>query len=229
MSEENVLSGSESIDMVPVTPKATKKKAARRGRPPKSATNTPKPVATMPTLGVYKLHDDSPEIRYGTIGSACFDLCAYVPENTKVDGYTLTNRMVTRISKRLGVVTHPDGVRRENVVGIVMQPGDRLLVPSGYIFDIPDEYSLRTLPRSGLSLSRGLALFNKEGVIDFDYTRELLLSLENTSERRIVVEHGERVVQCEMVPKLKYEIKEVSKAPDVKTDRVGGLGSTGTK
>jgi dUTP pyrophosphatase len=106
-------------------------------------------------------------------------------------------------------------------------PGDRLMVPTGLIFDIPEGYSVRVHARSGLSLKQGLVLANSEGVIDSDYIEELFILVHNISDNGISIAHGDRIAQGELVVREAYTIGEISCHPGQKTDRVGGMGSTG--
>jgi dUTP pyrophosphatase len=106
-------------------------------------------------------------------------------------------------------------------------PGDRILVPTGMIFDIPEGYSVRVHARSGTSLKQGLVLVNSEGVIDSDYIDETFVLLTNTSENGITINSGDRIAQAEMVKKEDYVIWETTSKPLPKTTRAGGMGSTG--
>jgi dUTP pyrophosphatase len=42
-------------------------------------------------------------------------------------------------------------------------PQERALIPTGLIFDIPEGYSIRIHPRSGMALKYGLILANCRG------------------------------------------------------------------
>ena len=106
-------------------------------------------------------------------------------------------------------------------------PGDRILVPTGLIFDIPTGYSVRIHPRSGLSYKQGLVLANLEAVIDSDYVQETFVLLYNRSEVDHTINNGDRIAQAEMVKREEYILWEIFDAPTQKTDREGGLGSTG--
>ena len=46
--------------------------------------------------------------------------------------------------------------------------GSRVLVPTGLIFDIPEEYYLKVYTRSSSPLKNGLMLANSTGIIDSD-------------------------------------------------------------
>jgi dUTPase len=51
--------------------------------------------------------------------------------------------------------------------------------------------------------------------------------MTNISENGININHGDRIAQGELVEKLTYAIYEMIEQPKQKTDRVGGMGSTG--
>lgn len=164
-------------------------------------------------LKIYKTHPEHELPKFATKQSACFDLAAQIRgRGTHYEGFNSNNAPVSR------VFSGPT---------LRIMPGDRIAVPTGLIFDIPEGYSVRIHPRSGLSLKKGLILANAEGVIDSDYVEEVLVLLVNTSNNPIDITHGERIAQAELVPVLSYEIEEAKKAPEQKTDRDGGLGSTG--
>lgn len=166
----------------------------------------------MNRLNVYKTHPDISLPKFATKQSACFDLAFQSAGKTDYSGYNAYNAPFTRI-------IHDNK--------IVLMPGDRVLVPTGIIFDIPEGYSVRIHPRSGLSYKQGLVLANLEAVIDSDYVLETFVLLRNQSENPITINNGDRIAQGEMVKKEEYVLWETSLRPVLKTDRVGGLGSTG--
>lgn len=112
---------------------------------------------------------------------------------------------------------------------VTLAPNERLLVPTGLIFDIPWGHSIRLHPRSGMAFKKGLSLANAEGVIDSDYVEEVFVCLHNISDENQNVSHGERIVQAELVKSLDYKIVPTDNRPERKTSRSGGFGSTGTK
>tara|TARA_Y100000996_G_C22525509_1_gene644259 strand:- start:28 stop:474 length:447 start_codon:yes stop_codon:yes gene_type:complete len=113
---------------------------------------------------------------------------------------------------------------------VIIAPGDRLLIPTGIIFDIPEGYSIRLHPRSGLALKRGLTLCNAEGVIDSDYVEPVYAAVLNQSGRTQNIYYGDRICQAEQRSAKHINRFEIlSQRPAQKTDRDGGFGSTGTK
>ncbi|RMC36065.1 dUTP diphosphatase [Paracoccus alkanivorans] len=58
----------------------------------------------------------------------------------------------------------PEGARD----GIELAPGQRALIPTGLILEIPAGWEVQVRPRSGLALKHGVTLANAPGTIDSD-------------------------------------------------------------
>ena len=172
------------------------------------------------TLGVYAIPQTNPVLpKFATAGSACFDIHARLhPEH--IAYYEGT----TGVSEQKKVDT-TNGERK-----VWVFPGQRVLVPTGLILDIPVGYSVRLHARSGLALKSGLVLTNSEGVIDHDYTNELLVMVSNISSgsgaREILITDNMRLCQGELVWCVPTDIQWVADRPQRDT-RTGGFGSTG--
>jgi dUTP pyrophosphatase len=166
----------------------------------------------MNRLNVYKTNPNIVMPRFGTKQAACFDISFQAEGKATYSGYNSFNAPFTR--------SLSNG-------SIRIMPGDRILVPTGLIFDIPEGYSVRIHPRSGLSYKQGLILANLEAVIDSDYIQETFILLTNRSEVDQTINNGDRIAQAELVKKEEYVLWEIMEAPTQKTDRIGGLGSTG--
>ena len=54
---------------------------------------------------------------------------------------------------------------------IVLAPGERRLIPTGLVFEIPAGFEAQIRPRSGLALKHGITCLNTPGTIDSDYSR----------------------------------------------------------
>ena len=170
----------------------------------------------MNRLNIYKTNPNIILPKFATKQSACFDLSFQASGKLIYSGYNSYNApFVREFSNHNGNST------------IRIMPGDRILVPTGLIFDIPEGYSVRIHPRSGLSYMQGLILANLEAVIDSDYTKEVFVILSNVSNVDQTINNGDRIAQAEMIKSQEYIIWEIMEAPTQKTDRVGGLGSTG--
>jgi dUTP pyrophosphatase len=168
----------------------------------------------MTALKIYKVHPDVTLPKHQTQQSACFDL-AYQPQGkATINGVNRTNSPFVRdINLGTGIVK--------------VAPGERAMIPTGFKFDIPEGWSVRIHPRSGLSYKSGIVLANCEGVIDSDYVEEIFILLHNTSEVAFTLTPGDRIAQAELVKVEQYDVVETLTVPTQKTDRVGGMGSTG--
>ena len=184
----------------------------------------------MIDLSFFKLYDDVERPEFATEGSACFDIYSYLCDKSqyvhgkpipKVIVYTMDNKKEEREVKQWAVENS------EFEVGVELYPGERILVPTGLIFDIPEGYSVRIHPRSSVSLKQGLMLGNAEGVIDYDYYHQTFIMYYNASADLVRIKHKERIAQGELVKTLDYSIGETEKQPEKTTERVGGFGSTG--
>ena len=166
-----------------------------------------------------KLWIDSFDPVFATEQSACFDVKAYFGSKTRlVDAYD-TN---STYQKLMAGFDRPDAPPF-----LIIPPKFRVLIATGIVFDIPDGYSVRLHARSGLAIKGGLILANSEGVIDSDYTNQLMIALVNTSDLPVRITHGDRICQGEMIPVLKYSLEPTDERVQPKTSRKGGFGSTG--
>jgi dUTP pyrophosphatase len=107
-----------------------------------------------------------------------------------------------------------------------LEPGERLLVPTGLVLELPVGTEGQVRPRSGLALRHGVTLLNTPGTIDADYRGELKVILINHGQRAFTVEHGDRIAQLVVAAVLQAEIVEVAELSET-TRGAGGFGSTG--
>jgi len=164
-----------------------------------------------------KLGDDVPDIEYATEGSACFDLRAWIH-----------NKDGVAESGCLSYTTWGESYKPNTIDNEVwVAPGERILIPTGIIFDIPVGYSVRLHPRSGMALKQGLTLVNCEGVIDSDYVEPVYVAMTNCATRAACIKSGDRICQAEFVRNMHCFLASTDERPERKTSRSGGFGSTG--
>ena len=109
---------------------------------------------------------------------------------------------------------------------LVIKPGKRALVPTGFVFEIPQGFEVQVRPRSCLALKNGITCLNTPGTIDSDYRGEVQVLLVNLGEEKFVVERGMRIAQLVVAPVVQAQVEERELA--TMTDRgAGGFGSTG--
>ena len=110
---------------------------------------------------------------------------------------------------------------------LVLQPGDRALVPTGFKARLPSGYEAQIRMRSSLAWKRGLIVPNAPGTVDADYPHEWFVLVLNAAPQPIEIEHGERIAQIVL---NRYEVVGWERGDvGVSTDRRGGLGSTGAR
>ena len=66
-----------------------------------------------------------------------------------------------------------------NDAAIQLDPGDRVLVPTGFSIRLPVLYEAQIRPRSGLAAKYGVTVANAPGTIDSDYRGEIKIILIN--------------------------------------------------
>ena len=110
---------------------------------------------------------------------------------------------------------------------IRLKPGQRALVPTGLIIELPKGTEAQVRPRSGLAVKHGVTVLNSPGTIDSDYRGEVQVILINHGEKAFVIARGERIAQMVVAPVTRARLVI---ATDVSlTQRgSGGFGSTGT-
>ena len=111
---------------------------------------------------------------------------------------------------------------------ITIQPGETVLIKTGWAMEIPVGFAGLIYARSGLATKKGLAPANKVGVVDADYRGEIMVPLHNHSKVAAVIEHGERIAQMVITPFLTAEYT-IAEELDETLRGEGGFGSTGSK
>lgn len=109
---------------------------------------------------------------------------------------------------------------------LILAPGTRHAVATGYAVAIPEGYEIQVRPRSGLALKHGLTIPNTPGTIDSDYRGELKIIMMNHGNSDFAIERGDRIAQLVLAPVMLAAWEEVEKLDE--TDRgAAGFGSTG--
>jgi dUTP pyrophosphatase len=109
---------------------------------------------------------------------------------------------------------------------LVLRPGARHAVPTGFSIAIPPGYEVQVRPRSGLALKHGITCLNTPGTIDSDYRGEVKVILANLGTEPFEVLRGERIAQLVPAPVLRASFCETEDL-DATERGAGGFGSTG--
>ncbi|PKO97130.1 MAG: dUTP diphosphatase [Bacteroidetes bacterium HGW-Bacteroidetes-7] len=109
---------------------------------------------------------------------------------------------------------------------IIIQPLQRVMVPTGVHIQLPDGYEAQIRPRSGLAAKHGIGIVNSPGTIDADYRGEIKIILVNLSNEPFTLNPGERVAQMVIARYEKAVWKECDSLDESERGE-GGFGSTG--
>ncbi|WFU09271.1 dUTP diphosphatase [Rhizobium sp. CB3090] len=109
---------------------------------------------------------------------------------------------------------------------LTIAPGKRALVPTGFIFEIPEGFEAQIRPRSGLAFKHGITCLNTPGTVDSDYRGEVKVLLINLGEEPFDITRGMRIAQMVIAPVTQARIAEITEAGET-TRGAGGFGSTG--
>ena len=110
---------------------------------------------------------------------------------------------------------------------VVLQPGERKLVPTGVAISLPYGYVALIHPRSGLATKHGLTIVNAPGTVDAGYRGEISVTLLNTdASQPIELRRGDRIAQM-VIQRVEHAqfvpVTELSES----VRGTGGFGSTG--
>jgi dUTP pyrophosphatase len=122
-----------------------------------------------------------------------------------------------------------DGAAGMDVVsaeGMVLAPGARAAVATGFAMAIPPGYEVQVRPRSGLALKHGITCLNTPGTIDSDYRGEVKVILANLGSEDFVIARGDRIAQLVPAPVQRAVLDETDMLEDT-VRGAGGFGSTG--
>ena len=108
---------------------------------------------------------------------------------------------------------------------VVIEPGARVLLPTGLALALPEGYEAQVRPRSGLALRHGVTVLNSPGTVDADYRGEVGVILVNHGAEPFRVERGARIAQLVLarVERLAWVEGSLDDTPR----GAGGFGSTG--
>jgi dUTP pyrophosphatase len=111
-------------------------------------------------------------------------------------------------------------------VELVLEPGERALIPTGFAIELPRGYEAQIRPRSGLAHKFGVTVLNSPGTIDADYRGEIGVILINLGDRPFSVVRGARIAQLVVATTTRVAFAESATLAD-SARGAAGFGSTG--
>jgi len=109
---------------------------------------------------------------------------------------------------------------------VILKPGERKLIPTGFKMALPEGYEAQVRPRSGLAIKNGISVLNTPGTIDEDYRGEVGVILINLGQEDFKVKRGDRIAQIVIKKVEQASIEIVDKLDDTHRSS-GGFGHTG--
>ena len=113
-----------------------------------------------------------------------------------------------------------------STIDCVLDPGDSVVIPSGFSLSMPIGSGAYVIPRSGLGIKHGIVIKNGTGLIDPDYRGEVGIALVNQGNRFFEISKGDRIAQMYFAELPRTELVVVDEL-DESVRGSGGFGSTG--
>jgi dUTP pyrophosphatase len=120
------------------------------------------------------------------------------------------------------------GFDLSSVEDLVLQPGERRAIDTGWKINMGPNWEGQIRPRSGQTLKRGLGVLNSPGTIDAPFFGQLKVIAINLDSFPIHITVGERIAQLVPMPVYPAVATEVPKFTRVFGSRnENGYGSSG--
>lgn len=126
---------------------------------------------------------------------------------------------------------HPGdaGADLVSTVDLIIEPGERALVPTGISIALPENAVAYVMPRSGLAIKHGVTVLNAPGTIDSGYRGEIKVPLINLDPKNsFVINRLDRIAQLTVSTLADVRYEQTNELPD-SARGAGGFGSTGVK
>ncbi len=111
---------------------------------------------------------------------------------------------------------------------VAIQPGETVLIPTGFSIELPSGYEAQIRPRSGLAIKYQVGILNSPGTIDSDYRGEVKIILTNFGKNVFTIKKGDRIAQMVISAYTKILWDEVDSLNETARG-AGGFGHTGMK
>jgi dUTP pyrophosphatase len=109
---------------------------------------------------------------------------------------------------------------------LMLNPGERALIPTGLRMALPPGWEAQVRPRSGLALKQGVTVLNSPGTIDADYRGPVGVILINHGADSFSVQPGERIAQL-VFARFEQAVWQPVKELDQTERAEGGFGHSG--
>lgn len=107
----------------------------------------------------------------------------------------ITNKSANPLPEYATIGSSGLDIRANLTEPLILQPLQRVAVPTGIYVAIPQGYEIQVRPRSGLALNQGITCLNTPGTIDSDYRGEIKVLLINLSKETQIIVNADRIAQ----------------------------------
>lgn len=155
-------------------------------------------ASKMNEVGIYKLNKnvDDVKIVYGDK----LEIKAFLPAGEMVLVYNHQNKQRTIMSKH---------IESQNRDCIIIDPNDRVMIPTGLIVDKPANFNESITANPELYWKYGLTLHH-----DFvEHNKQLYVCLLNSSGTRVLLENKDVIAYLRMQPQTALKVTNVRKKP----------------
>ena len=120
----------------------------------------------------------------------------------------------------------------ENNTSVIVEPGDSVVLQTGYRFGVPHGYMLEVKNRSSMAAKKQLLV--GACVIDPGYSGEVFINLHNVGMEPQIINTGDKIAQLVLLPVYHFECLEVTagtiydRPVCISSRGAGGFGSTGS-
>ena len=111
---------------------------------------------------------------------------------------------------------------------LVIDPGQRAKIPTGFSIELPPGYEAQIRPRSGMAIRNGITLVNSPGTVDADYRGRVAVILINHGRESFTVKRGDRIAQMIVQRVCRVSWLEVGELTSTARGD-GGFGHTGAE
>ena len=128
--------------------------------------------------------------------------------------------------------SNPDdaGADLRSKIDATIEPGERMLIPTGVRLSLNKGLVGLIHPRSGLALKHGITVLNAPGTVDAGYRGEISVLLYNSSKEPFKITTYDRIAQLVIQPYVHASFILFNSSNIDSTSRgENGFGSTGVK
>jgi dUTP pyrophosphatase len=114
---------------------------------------------------------------------------------------------------------------------VILNPGERYLVPTGLYFELVKGLEIQVRPRSRLAIKHGITVLNSPGTVDSHYRGEVKVPLINLGKEPFKIVKGDRIAQAVIAPVYgegKVVLEKTSNINETSRGE-GGFNSSGIK